>query len=194
MSTNNRARANAFLVRPWHAGDDAALVALLRLQMERDPGWPPDYARGGDLASWLGAPATLGRWVATDAADVPVGHVGNAPVHTGPFADLWSGALACDLSVMAEVCRLVVDPRRRRSGLSDLMTRRAVRAAVESGYVPVANALSDRDASLTMMTNAGWRSVGTAISPRTGRELVALIPPQKLIDAAIAARRALSDR
>ena len=51
MPTNNRARTDEFRVRPWHPEDDTALVALLRLQMERDPGWPPDYARDGDLAS-----------------------------------------------------------------------------------------------------------------------------------------------
>ncbi len=62
-------------------------------------------------------------------------------------------------------------------------------AAIESGLVPVANALGDRDASLRQMLNAGWQNVGRATSRKTGFELVALIPPQKLIDVVLKPRR-----
>lgn len=175
-------------VRAWRNDDDPGLVTIMRAQMEIDSGWPPDYARGGDLAVWLGAPATLGRWVGL--LDVrPVGHVGVAPVSPGAMADLWRDALPCGIDAMAEICRLVVDPQMRRHGLSGLLTRRAVRATVEAGYVPVADALAHRSASLAMMVAAGWRPVGTAPSEVTDGLLVALVPPQRLVEAALAVRR-----
>jgi GNAT superfamily N-acetyltransferase len=181
MSSNEELRTVEFVVREWRPSDDGALVAMMQRQIEHDPGWPPGYARNGDLATWLGEPTTLGRWVAVNS-EVPVGHIGNSPVHAGPIADLWCEALRCEVANLAEICRLVVDPRWRRHGVSDLMTRKAIRAALTSGAVPVANALSDRDASLQQMLHAGWRNVGRATSPRTGLELVALIPPQSLVD------------
>jgi len=120
-------------VRDWQPADDAGLVAILSAQMRADPGWPPDYARGGDLAEWLGAPATLGRWVAIDAGGLAVGHVGSAPVHPGPLAELWQAAIGCEIDRMAEVCRLVVAIQVRRHGISGLLTRKALRASIERG-------------------------------------------------------------
>jgi hypothetical protein len=35
------------------------------------------------------------------------------------------------------------------------------------------------------MVAAGWEPVGSIVAPRTDRELVALIPPRKLIEAAL---------
>ncbi len=174
-----------FRVREWQPGDDAALVEVMQRQMQHDPGWPPDYARGGDLAKWLGEPATLGRWVVMQESGAPVGHVGNAPAQTGPISDLWCNALRCDIAKLVEICRLVVDPQWRRQRLADLLTRRAIRAAIDAGLVPVANALDDRDASLQQMLAAGWKNVGRAKSPKTGLTLVALVPPQKLVDLAM---------
>jgi GNAT superfamily N-acetyltransferase len=171
-------------VRPWAPEDDPALLAILHAQVAIDPGWPPAYARAGDLLSWLAEPASIARWTAV-ASDIPVGHVGIAPAHEGPLIALWRAALPPETREMAEICRLVVDVRLRRSGISDALTRRAVRTAIELGYMPVANALADRKASLAMMVAAGWQTVGSIVAPRTDRELVALIPPRKLIEAAL---------
>lgn len=175
-------------VRPWSAADDPELLQILEIQARADPEWPPDYARGGDLAAWLGAPAALGRWVAL-LGDHIVGHVGIAPVREGPLNTLWRSALPSQTGALAEICRLVVDPRARRAGASGALTRKAVRAAIEMGFMPVANALADRQASLAMMIAVGWRTVGSTPEVLPGREVVALIPPQKLIDAALARQR-----
>jgi ribosomal protein S18 acetylase RimI-like enzyme len=102
---------------------------------------------------------------------------------------LWRAALPPETGALAEICRLVVDRHLRRSGISAALTRKAVRAAIEGGFMPVADALADRDASLAMMLAAGWRTVGSTRAALAGRELVALIPPQKLIDAALARQR-----
>jgi hypothetical protein len=184
---SNEQRPVEFSVRPWQPSDDGALIDMMQRQMQHDPGWPPDYARGGDLARWLAEPTTLGRWVAVHDSATPVGHVGNAPAHAGPISDLWCDALRCDLSMLAEICRLVVDPKWRRHRVADLLTRAAIRSAIDSGRVPVANALEDRDASLNQMLAAGWRKVGRAVSPKTGLQLIALIPPQKVIDLVVRA-------
>ncbi len=157
--------------------------------MERDPGWPPAYARGGDLGEWLGAPATLGRWVAVDSREEPVGHVGIAPVAPGETAALWTAALGCAVSTLAEVCRNLVIPGMRRTGVSDQLTRVALRAAIDAGRVPVATVLHDRQASIAMMLSAGWRVVGNVIGS-SGRELHVMIPGPRVIAAARAGRAA----
>ena len=190
MTSNEERPVVEFGVRKWQPSDDSSLVEIMQRQMQADPGWPPGYARGGDLAKWLGEPTTLGRWVAAHVSGALVGHVGSASVHDGPIADLWCAALCCDVAMLAEICRLVVDPRWRRYGIADLMTRAAIRATLESGLVPVANALDDRNASLRQMVAAGWRNVGRATSPKTGLTLVALVPPQKLVDLAMGPGRA----
>ena len=179
----------AFTVRAWRPGDDPALVAILQAHMQVDPGWPPAYARGGDLGKWLGAPATLGRWVAVDPRAEPVGHVGIAPVAPGEKAKLWTAALGCDISALAEVCRNLVKPGRRRTGVSAGLTRVALRAAIDAGRVPVAAVLQDRRASLAMMFSAGWRVVGHAVG-NSGRGLNVMIPGPRVIAAVQAGRAA----
>lgn len=179
----------AFTVRAWRPGDDPALVAILRAQIQLDPGWPPAYARGGDLGKWLGAPATLGRWVAVDSREEPVGHVGIAPVAPGERAELWTTALGCDISALAEVCRNLVEPGMRRTGVSAGLTRVALRAAIDAGRVPVAAVLQDRQASLAMMLSAGWRVVGGVVGS-SGRELSVMIPGPRVLAAAQAGRAA----
>jgi hypothetical protein len=157
--------------------------------MELDPGWPPAYAREGDLGKWLGAPATLGRWVAVDSREEVVGHVGIAPVAPGEAAELWTGFLGCDVDGLAEVCRNLVEPGMRRAGVSDGLTRVALRAAIDAGRVPVATVLHDRRASIAQMLSAGWRSLGN-ITGSSGRELEVMIPSLRVIDAARAGRAA----
>jgi GNAT superfamily N-acetyltransferase len=179
----------AFTVRPWRPADDPALVAILRAHMEVDPGWPPAYARKGDLGEWLGAPATLGRWVAVDPRDEPVGHVGIAPVAPGEAAELWTGFLGCEIGALAEVCRNLVKPGMRRAGVSAALTRVALRAAIDAGRVPVATVLHDRRASLAMMLSAGWRSLGN-VTGRSGRELRVMIPGSRVLEAALVGRAA----
>ncbi len=161
----------------------------MQMQMDLDPGWPPAYARSGDLADWLGAPANLGRWIAVDDAGTPVGHIGIGTVNPGPVAEFLRSALQCDLDNMAEICRAVVDPTARGRGLSGLLTRKALRACIEAGLVPVSTVLSNRGSWLTNMVSTGWRNVGSAKSLVSDGDLVALIPPQKFIDAALRTRR-----
>jgi GNAT superfamily N-acetyltransferase len=178
--------APQFTVREWNRGDDADLRTLMRVQMDVDAGWPPDYARTSDLTEWLATPANLGRWVAVDPGGRTVGHVGIGEVHPGPIAELLRSALQCELDAMAEICRIVVDPNVRGRGLSRLLTRRALRACIERRLVPVSNVLSNRGSWLTMMLSTGWRNVGSTRSLVSEGDLVALIPPQKFIDAVFA--------
>jgi hypothetical protein len=100
------------------------------------------------------------------------------------MADLWLDALGCGLEDIAEICRLIVDATVQRHGVSGHLTRHAVRACVEAGRVPVAYALQSRTASIAMMVALGWRAVANTRSPRTGGEIVILIPPPKLVHAA----------
>jgi GNAT superfamily N-acetyltransferase len=184
----NEAMSN-FVVREWSACDDDALRSVMRAQMEIDPGWPPPYAREADLAEWLAKPANLGRWVANDASGTPVGHVGIGAVRPGPLWEAWQSALHCDLFEAVEICRMIVDPRVRGRGLAALLTRKALRASIEAGRIPVSSVLVNRGSWLAMMLETGWRSVGIVKSSVSDGGLVALIAPQRFVDAAVRMRR-----
>jgi hypothetical protein len=87
------------------------------------------------------------------------------------------------------VCRNLVEPGMRRAGVSDGLTRVALRAAIDAGRVPVATVLHDRRASIAQMLSAGWRSLGN-VTGSSGRELEVMIPSPRVIDAARAGRAA----
>lgn len=172
-----------FQCRPWRSSDDNALRELMQRQMLLDPGWPPDYARTDDLAAWLGRPATITRWVAVDMADSVAGHIGLGAV-SGAAADLACRELKCGCEHLAEICRLVVEPGTRHHGLASLLTRRALRAAIEASRVPIATVLDNRGSWLNMMVNTGWRQLGDVHSAVSDSRLAVLAPPQRFIDLA----------
>lgn len=155
--------------------------------MSSDPDWPPDYAKGSDLAGWLAEPAKIGRWVACGSSEV-VGHVGLSPVSSDELGLRLAEAARCDLDETAEICRLVVDPRCRNQGLSSLLTRQALRASIEAGLVPVAKVLVNRGSWLAMMVETGWQQVDEVES--VGGALVGLLPPERFVEAARQARYA----
>ncbi len=173
-----------FRCRAWRSADDDGLRDLMARQMRSDVGWPPDYARSDDLAAWLGRPATIGRWVAVDTADSIAGHVGLGTL-SGAAADLLSCELGCERDRLAEICRLVVEPDTRHRGLASLLTRRAMRSAIEAGRVPVATVLCNRDTWLDMMVNTGWNRIGNVESAVAGSQLAVLLPPQRFVDLAM---------
>lgn len=153
----------------------------MRSQMLADPGWPPDYAKSTDLAEWLRLPATMGRWVAVNDEGVVVGHVGVGHMVPGPIDDLLRGFLLCRTDQLAEICRIVVNPEARRHGVAGLLTRKAMRAAIEGGQVPIATVLENRVSWLEMMLATGWRSIGTVSSRVADVDLRVLAPPPKFV-------------
>ena len=178
--------AQTYTCRAVAEADAPALRAIMRAQMQRDPGWPPDYARSEDPAAWLARPADLGRWVAEDGRRRVVGHVGLGRIGNGQAADLLAEALCCGVDDLAEICRRVVDPRGRLHGLGSTLTRRAMRAAIESGRVPAATVLENRGSWLSMMLETGWRDVGRLDSRVPGSGLAVLAPPERFVDLALA--------
>lgn len=176
-------------VRAFRAGDEIGVRALLQAHMQSDETWPPPYARAsGDLDQWLAGRSRLGRWVALEG-DVIVGHVGVDGVEPGAKADRWQTELACPRERLAEIGRLVVHPAKRRTRVSERLTRRCVRDTVTRGFVPVASALGSATASQAMMTSLGWRIIGEVVGARSGSRIVLLVAPQRLIDAALGAPR-----
>lgn len=179
-----------FTARKYKPSDELGVSNLLAVHMAKDIHWPPAYARENwDLNEWMAFHSDIGRWVAHDEQGTLVGHAGISSVPAGQEAELWLSQLSCDISRIAEIARLIVSPAVRLSGVSGLMTRRCVRDAVEQGFVPVANAYATATSSLKMMTNFGWRIVGSVFSEEAQSELCLLIPPQKLIDAALSVER-----
>jgi len=164
--------------------DADALRELMRAQMRIDPGWPPGYAKSLDLAAWLGQPATLGRWAAVDEDGRIVGHGGLGRVESGPASQLLCAALDCPGARLAEICRLVVDPAARGRGVAGLLTRKAMRTAIDEGRIPVATVLDNRGTWLQMMLDTGWREVGW-LPARSGEgKLALLLPAERLVTLA----------
>ncbi len=174
-----------FCCRDWQPKDDVDLRRLMQAQMEADPGWPPDYARSSDLAAWLRRPCTLGGWVAVHRSAAVVGHAGLGTLAEGPVAELLCGALGCQPDDLAEIRRLVVAPGMREHGLASLLTRQAMRTAIEAGRIPVATVLGSRRSWLQMMLDTGWQSVGSTPFERvTGTELHVLAPAERFVELA----------
>lgn len=180
---NFRIDDEEFHIRPRRAEDDESLRAMMRLHMQRDPGWPPAYAHNDDPADWLSRPATIGRWVAVDGSGNSVGHIGLGAVKPGPCRDALQTALDCSVNDMAEICRTVVHPDARGKGLAGQLTRTALRQAIGSGLFPVSTVLSNRGSWLEMMLSTHWQEVCRVPSEAGNCELVALLPPSRLIDA-----------
>lgn len=167
----------AFTCRAAADTDAPALRSMMHEQQRVDPGWPPDYANREDLADWLARPADLGRWVAEDIGGRVCGHVGLGKVKHEVVSERLCAALECDPDILAEICRMVVVPGLRRYGLSGLLTRRAIRAAIEARRIPVATVLENRGTWLTMMLQTGWREVDRVPSRNAGSALAILAPP-----------------
>jgi GNAT superfamily N-acetyltransferase len=172
-------------IRPWEPSDRHDLQILLDVHSAVDHGWPPDGA--GDLLEWMAAPCTLGRWVATRDG-VVVAHTGLAAVTPDALSALWTKATGVEPTGLAEVVRGVVHPSERRRGTASRLTGHVMDVAIARGLVPVACALTDREASLAMMHRYGWRRVRETIGRRTGRPIAALVPPDSVVSAAIELR------
>ena len=171
----------------WTSNHNPALRDLMRAQMLVDPNWPPGYAYDMDLAEWLGLPADMNRWVALVDGQVR-GHAGLGHV---PVDDLGK-QLFCVAGTdrLAEICRMVVDPGARGANIAALLTRKAMRTAIEAGYVPIAKVLGNRGSWLANMLNNGWRDVAR-VEVGDGEDYFGLLPPERFVDAAFEARAVL---
>jgi GNAT superfamily N-acetyltransferase len=152
---------------------------LLGRQAAIDAGWPPAYARELDGGQWLAAPADLMRWVALGEDGAPIGHIGLGSVRDPAIAALVSAHEGS--TSHAEICRLVVDPDSRTRGLAGVLTRRALRGAIEAGHVPFATVLTSRGSWLDMMCATGWRTVGRVVARDGVDELVVLLAPDRFV-------------
>lgn len=188
--------SNAFLVNMtecqiavdrYRADLSEGVLDLIAAHMQLDMHWPPAHARElGDLDQWLDARSDVGRWVAMDrSTERLVGHVGVSTVPAGDKANIWAEHLSCTVERLVEIGRLVVHPDHRRSGVSGRLTRRCVRDVVAQGYVPVASALEQSNASQSMMINFGWQIIGDVLGKKSKQRILLLIAPRKLVDAAL---------
>lgn len=173
-------------IRAWDEGDDPALRELMRAQQAGDSGWPPPYARALDPADWLGAPADVGRWVAVDGRERVLGHAGISSVLAADAVKLLAEVLPCPVERAVEICRVVVHPEERFQGLAALLTRRAIRRAIEQHRVVTASVLKNRGSWLAMMLATGWQRVGEIQSSVGAGPMVVLLAPQRFVDLALA--------
>ncbi len=174
---------SAIALRNWERSDEASLTGILRAQLACDPTWPPSYAHGMDLSDWLGQPADLGRWVCTSEGDV-VGHIGLGRL-TRTSAENFSAATGYHAQRFAELCRTVVDPRKRKLGIAGALTRTALKASLGMRRIPVATVLTGRGTWLEMMMDTGWQRIGDVAAQAPGERLVLLLAPQKFVDGAV---------
>ena len=175
-----------YVARAYRKSDDADLQAILDEQMSRDSTWPSPWVRDwGNIAQWLKEETDLGRWIAMDKNSTVLAHVGLQAIRGEADSEKWTNLLGYDSIRIGKIGKLIVHPDFRREGLSLLVTRCCVRQTVERGLIPVATAYKESKASIEMMTRVGWTIVGSNRTRRSKRLIVNLIPPQKLIDAAL---------
>jgi len=167
-------------VRHWQKPDDAALKNILQVQIFEDPAWPPAYAHTLNLGDWLGNPADLGRWVAVSAGCV-VGHIGLGTIN-GSVAEAFAKCTGHHPDQFAELCRTVVDARKRGSGVASALTRAALKSSLAMRRIPVATVLTGRGTWLEMMLNTGWQRIGDIETIAPNERLVLLLAPRKFVD------------
>jgi hypothetical protein len=136
-----------------------------------------------DLGEWLGRPADLGRWVCERDGRV-IGHIGLGSLAAATSA-LFCASTRCPPERFAELCRTVVDPRKRKLGIAGALTRTALKASLGMRRIPVATVLTGRGTWLEMMMDTGWQRIGDVAAQAPGERLVLLLAPQKFIDGAV---------
>ena len=144
------------LVRPRVDTDMAALIRIAALVQETD-GYPGRRPR--DLRAFLDAPDALGAWVA-ECDGAVAGHVA---LHRDSLPVVMARAateLERDVSHLAAVARLVVDPSARRRGVGRALLETAADHARRRGLHPVLDVATHYDAANALYRSCGWRNVG----------------------------------
>ena len=120
-------------------------------------GYPTRWPEGP--SAWLSPKGFLEAWVAVDDSRV-VGHATliRAEQIAQPFIE---AAAERARNSFAEVSRLFVHPRIRRTGIGRMLLDRAVEAAAELGLIPIIEVNQKRGPATRLYESAGWQVVGS---------------------------------
>ncbi|BBZ56050.1 Acetyltransferase (GNAT) family [Mycobacteroides abscessus] len=156
---------NDVVIRRRCQADLAALADVLVRVHARD-GYPVEGVDNPE--AWIAPPAELAAWVAVYGAEV-IGHVALANARdTDDAAMLWQRATGGQISRLAILARLFVDPRYRNVGAGSLLMK-AARAFADEHDLAVAFdvMLKDRDA-IRLYEKLGYQRLGTVGHEHSG--------------------------
>ncbi|RIS48157.1 GNAT family N-acetyltransferase [Mycobacteroides abscessus] len=156
---------NDVVIRRRRQADLAALADVLVRVHARD-GYPVEGV--DDPEAWIAPPAELAAWTAVYAAE-PIGHVALSRARdTDDAAILWRRSTGGDVSQLAILARLFVDPGHRNLGAGAQLMEAAHRYAEEHDLTVAFDVmLKDRDA-IRLYEKIGYQRLGTVSHEHSG--------------------------
>ncbi|ANO13107.1 GNAT family N-acetyltransferase [Mycobacteroides abscessus] len=156
---------NDVVIRRRRPADLAVLADVLVRVHARD-GYPVEGVDNPE--AWIAPPAELAAWTAAYGREV-IGHVALAHARdTDEAAILWQRATSGDVSRLAILARLFVDPRYRNVGAGSRLMRTARAFADEHDLMVAFDVmLKDRDA-IRLYEKLGYQRLGTVVHEHSG--------------------------
>lgn len=151
---------NGVIIRRRRSADLAALADVLVRVHARD-GYPVEGV--GNPEAWIAPPAELAAWTAIYEAE-PIGHVALARAcDTDDAPMLWKRATGGDMSRLAIVARLFVDPDRRNLGAGALLMEAAHRFAAERHLALALDVMLKDHGAIRLYEKLGYQRLGTVV-------------------------------
>jgi GNAT superfamily N-acetyltransferase len=123
--------------------------------------------------AWIAPPAELAAWTAVYEAQ-PIGHVSLARAHdSDDAAILWQRTTGGDVSQLAILARLFVDPGHRNLGAGALLMGAAHRFAAERQLAVALDVMLKDHGAIRLYEKLGYRRLGTIGHEHTGGKVEA---------------------
>ncbi|MDQ4091534.1 MAG: GNAT family N-acetyltransferase [Actinomycetota bacterium] len=129
-------------------------MAVAVQELDGYPGRPPK-----DFRAFMRSSDALSTWVAEYDGAI-AGHVALSPSDFPVVVKTAARALDVDISALAVVARLIVDPRRRRAGVGRALLETAAADARRRGLHPVLDVVTRFDPAVAFYRSCGWRNAG----------------------------------
>ncbi|WP_083420652.1 GNAT family N-acetyltransferase [Mycolicibacterium llatzerense] len=156
---------NDAVVRRRRQADLAALADVLVRVHARD-GYPVEGV--DDPEAWIAPPAELAAWTAVYEEE-PIGHVSVAQARTSDDAAiLWQRTTGGDVSRLAIVARLFVDPGHRSLGAGALLMEAVHRFASEHELAVALDVMLKDCNAIRLYEKLGYRRLGTVGHEHSG--------------------------
>jgi len=132
------------------------LVRIAAVVQDND-GYPGRRPRR--LAAFLASPDALSAWVA-ECDGVIAGHVALHAESMPVVMERAAAFLGCEVSELAVVARLIVDPAARRVGVGRALLATAGEEACRRGLHPILDVVTGYHAANELYRACGWRNAG----------------------------------
>jgi len=158
---------NDVIIRRRRQADLAALADVLVRVHARD-GYPVEGVDNPE--AWIAPPAELAAWTAV-YEDEPIGHVALAQARdTDDSAVLWQRTTGGDVSQLAILARLFVDPGHRNLGAGAVLMEAAHGFAAERQLAVALDVMLKDHGAIRLYERLGYQDLGTIVHEHSGNK------------------------